>query len=223
MMDAETLFCTFRRTGDPACLGQVFDLCADDLFAVSLHLCHDRAAAEDVLQATFVVAIERAAHYAEGRPLRPWLLGILHREAKRAGRRWRRVPDRRRLLERSEVTPPQHVLEAEAAAAVRQALLAVPQPYREVVELHLLQTLPAGSIAAQLGRSPGAVRTQLWRGLEQLRRLLPKGLLVGMAGGVGADHAGRCRWGAVMPSSARPRGMQRRRLARSTPRSVRSR
>lgn len=138
MMDAEALFCTFRRTGDPACLGQVFDLCADDLFAVSLHLCHDRAAAEDVLQATFVVAIERAAHYAEGRPLRPWLLGILHREAKRAARRWRRVPDRRRLLARGEVTPPQHVLAAEAAAAVRQALLAVPQPYREVVELHLL-------------------------------------------------------------------------------------
>lgn len=35
-MDAETLSCAFRRTGDPACLGQVFDLCGDDLFAVSL-------------------------------------------------------------------------------------------------------------------------------------------------------------------------------------------
>ena len=35
-MHADTLFCQFRRTGEPACLGQVFDLCADELFAVAI-------------------------------------------------------------------------------------------------------------------------------------------------------------------------------------------
>jgi hypothetical protein len=67
-MTAERLFLEFQRTRDPACLGQVFDLCADDLFAVALHLCRDRAAAEDALQATFLCAIERAHRYTAGRP-----------------------------------------------------------------------------------------------------------------------------------------------------------
>jgi RNA polymerase sigma-70 factor (ECF subfamily) len=187
-MHLEHLFQQFRRTRDPARLGEVFDLCADDLFAVALHLCRDRAAAEDLVQSTFLVAIERAGRYEAGRPLRPWLLGILYREAKRLRRR-ARVPDAERLLQREEPPPPQVVLGTETAHAVAVALGEVPQPYRAVLELHLVQSLPPADIADRLQRSPGAVRTQLWRGLELLRKLLPKGLAVGVAAELGARPA----------------------------------
>ena len=50
----EDLFLQFRRSRDPAVLGEVFDRCADDLFAVALHVANDRAAAEDLVQATFL-------------------------------------------------------------------------------------------------------------------------------------------------------------------------
>ena len=73
----EDLFLQFRRSRDPAVLGEVFDRCADDLFAVALHVANDRAAAEDLVQATFLVAIERAERWQPLRPLQPWLLGIL--------------------------------------------------------------------------------------------------------------------------------------------------
>ena len=187
-MNPEQLFQQFQRTRDPARLGEVFDLCADDLFAVALHLCRDRAAAEDLVQSTFLVAIERAGRYEAGRPLRPWLLGILHREAKRLRRR-ARVPDAGRLPRREAPPPPQVVLGTETAHAVAVALGEVPQPYRAVLELHLVQSLPPADIADRLQRSPGAVRTQLWRGLELLRKLLPKGLAVGVAAELGARPA----------------------------------
>lgn len=35
---AESLFDRFRRAGDPVPLAEVFDLVADDLFVVALHL-----------------------------------------------------------------------------------------------------------------------------------------------------------------------------------------
>lgn len=180
-MRAEQLFQQFRTTGDPASLGAVFDLCADELFAVAMHLCRDRQAAEDAVQATFLLAIERAQRFTPGRPLKPWLLGILYREVKRARRRARRVPDAAKVRRADEAPPPQVLQAVETDLAVRDAIANVPHPYREVLELHLVQTLPSGSIAERLQRSPGAVRTQLWRGLELLRRSLPKGLALGAA------------------------------------------
>ncbi|MCB9884219.1 MAG: sigma-70 family RNA polymerase sigma factor [Planctomycetes bacterium] len=188
-MSAEQLFLQFRATRDPASLGAVFDLCADELFAVAMHLCRDRQAAEDAVQATFLVAIERAHRFVPGRPLRPWLLGILHREVKRARRRARRVPDAAKVRLAEEPPPPQALLATETLGSVRAAIANVPTPYREVLQLHLEQTLPSGRIAERLQRSPGAVRTQLWRGLELLRRLLPKGLALGAAVELGARPA----------------------------------
>jgi hypothetical protein len=37
----------------------VFDLCADDLFAVAMHLCSDRQAAEDVVPSPFLAIDDR--------------------------------------------------------------------------------------------------------------------------------------------------------------------
>jgi hypothetical protein len=60
-------------------------------------------------------------------------------------------------------------------------------PYREVVEPYLLAERAPHEIAAALGRAPGTVRVQLQRGLERLRRKLPRehasfGLLAGTRG-----------------------------------------
>ena len=179
-MTAERLFLEFQRTRDPARLGQVFDLCADDLFAVALHLCRDRAAAEDAVQATFLVAIEQASRWDGARPLQPWLLGILHREVRQLRRRARQQPRPERVAVAAEPPPELSAMGAEVRAAVGSAIAALPEPYRGVVELRLVHALPPESIAARLSRSPGAVRTQLWRGLELLRRALPAGLGVAL-------------------------------------------
>ena len=79
----DRLFARFRRTGDPEALARVFDAVAPKLLAVARHLVTDAAEAEDVVQATFVAAIERAHSFDPKRRLLPWLIGILGREAKK--------------------------------------------------------------------------------------------------------------------------------------------
>ena len=88
------LFERFRTRGDLRALGAVFDELAPRLLPIALHLC-DPADAEDVLQQTFLLAIERADSFDATRRLEPWLAGLLTniaRNARRAAQRRRAAP-----------------------------------------------------------------------------------------------------------------------------------
>ncbi len=192
-MDIDALFLRFRERGDNAALGAVFDAVAEELLCVALHQTRDDAAAEDLLQATFVVAIERASTWDATRPLRPWLFGILQRELRALRRRRPRAVDARRLPPRRDPGPQQAALAGEATRTVSAAIDRLPQPYRDVVDLHLVRSLTPREVAEHLQRPRGAVRTQLWRGLEMLRGELPKGLALGAAAVALGPPLGRAR------------------------------
>src|SRR5262245_55396451 len=88
--EVEHLFERYRRRGDPRALGEVYDRLAPELLRLALHTTQDAAEAEDVLQATFVTAIERAASFDGSQRVLPWFVGILANEARRARARARR-------------------------------------------------------------------------------------------------------------------------------------
>lgn len=54
------------------------------LWRVALHLSRSRERAEDLLQETFLAAIQRAHSFDAERPLVPWLMGLLSVQARRA-------------------------------------------------------------------------------------------------------------------------------------------
>jgi RNA polymerase sigma-70 factor (ECF subfamily) len=60
----------------------------------------------------------------------------------------------------------------EEQVRLADALSRLPEAQRLAVELHHLQGLPLSEVAAQLGRSKGAVAQLLFRGLNRLRELL---------------------------------------------------
>ncbi len=176
----ETGFEDFRARGDTGALGWVFDQTAPELLRVARHLTHGASEAEDLLQATFLTAIERAAFYDAERPLRPWLLGILIKHASHARRRGGRFLETDRLPAARQREPQEIVLEAELAGAVEQALRGLPPVYREVLEPRLREGAQGVEIARQVGRDPAVVRSQIRRGLALLRGALPRGLLASL-------------------------------------------
>src|SRR5688572_26474702 len=174
----DALFERFRQLREPAALAKVFDLVAPDLLRIALHLCGRTADAEDVVQQTFLAAIERASSWDSARGLFPWLVGILTNQARLLRRAGARTPDPA-LLPQREVEGPRELAErAELDQAITRAVEALGEIYRPVLHLHLYHGLNAKEIAAALGRPAGSVRTQLVRGLTQLRRALPVGLCV---------------------------------------------
>lgn len=174
--DLETRFERWRRHGDVRALEQVFDGAAPELLKLALHLAPGASEAEDLVQATFLRALERAAQFDARRALVPWLVGILVHEAARARRERARVVDPARLPARTSADPAHEVADGELAAELTRAVQALPAPYREVVHAHVLEGERAVDIATKLERAPGTVRMQILRGLELLKKALPPSL-----------------------------------------------
>lgn len=171
-------FADFARSRDPRALADVFDVTATSLLRVARHLARDRSEAEDLVQATFLAAMERAAQYDQRRPLMPWLVGILQHQAADARRRAQRCIDVARI-------PPDKARDAAEESATREffaeltvAIARLPARDRDVLTPHLAGHT-SGAIGRHLGLSEGAVRVRIHRGLQRLRRALPPGFLAG--------------------------------------------
>ena len=191
---ADRLFERYRRTRSPRVLARFFDRVAPELHRVALHLAGDPDLAADAVQDTFVTAIQATDQHVPGRPALPWLLGVLANRIRETRRSAQRTPDPERLG--LGVAASAHDLAAsrELEAALDAALGSLDAPYREVVVLHVRHGMTAKEIAAALGRPAGTVRTQVVRGLERLRGLLPAGFATtALAAVAGATLAPRVR------------------------------
>ena len=130
--------------------------------------------AEDAAQESFVMAYRSLGSYrGEGR-LGGWLLRIAIRHA------YRRLGQRRETAELQPDVPlgapgsdPLSItLAGERQRAVRLAVAALSEPYREVVALRFFGELSLDEIAAATRRPLNTVKTHLRRGLERLRPMV---------------------------------------------------
>jgi RNA polymerase sigma-70 factor (ECF subfamily) len=179
----ESLFLAWRDGGDLRALGAVFDEVAPELFAVARHLARGAGDAEDLVQDTFLAAVERAGRFDRERALRPWLFGMLAMGARKLrARRSRDESAHARTASAhteldaaaSKIDEPVDALARdELRAAVAQAVRALPPHYASVVALHLEDGLAPRDIAPRLSITIELARTHLSRGLERLRRSLP--------------------------------------------------
>lgn len=171
-----------------------------DLPAV-LRACHrvlgSAADAEDAAQEAFVTAFRSLPDWRGDGPFSAWVSRIAVRIAVRRARQRRPVdwidvtaldgPDElldgggRRVARHfasaaadaaAREDPGRSVPAAEEAAAVRDALAALDEPYRETVALRYFGGLTVPEIAEVCGRPQGTVKTHLHRGLLRLRERL---------------------------------------------------
>ncbi len=174
--DVERQFGEFQRTGSPRAIAAVYDELAPDLALLASRVGPRGADSEDLVQQTFLTAIEHAADYDRDRPLLPWLVGILVNQARTERRARRRRPDPDRLD--SSGGPPDPAVTAERAELrdqVGRILHGLPENYRDTLSLRWEQGFAPVEIAERLGVSRQTVKTRLRRGRELLRQALPAG------------------------------------------------
>jgi RNA polymerase sigma-70 factor (ECF subfamily) len=178
--DPETrLFVRFRDRGDVAALGELYDATAAELLRVAMHLVREPAHAEDLVQQTFVAAIEGAARFDAQRRVRAWLLGVLANLARKLHRDHARTPPT--VTAEPSADPAALAAVEEFTTQVDAAIDTLPEVYRPVLVLHCKHGMIAAEIAHALRRPPGTVRTQLVRGLEMLKHALPASVALGAA------------------------------------------
>lgn len=129
--------------------------------------------AEDVAQESFVIAYRSLRGFRGEGSLGGWLVRIATRQA------YRRLGQRRETVELGNTgelrmrgtgsDPVAAVLAGERQRAVRLAVAALPDPYRETVALRFFGELALDEIATVTGRNLNTVKTHLRRGLDRLR------------------------------------------------------
>ncbi|QDU66756.1 RNA polymerase sigma factor [Engelhardtia mirabilis] len=130
--------------------------------------------AEDLMQDVCLTSWQKLDDLREPSRFGPWLLSI----ARNAARRSLRAQGSRVEVGAVEVEPAQLAGDDDALAAteVLAQLAKVPEAFREVLAMRLVDGLSGQEIAAATGRSHGAVRVALARGMERLReRLIQEG------------------------------------------------
>jgi RNA polymerase sigma factor (sigma-70 family) len=181
MATPERHFARFRRRGRAADLGVCFDLLAPRLLRLARHLVQDPASAEDLVQETFLLALEKRGEFDARRSLEAWLVGLLTSLARRERARRARRPDPGRLELAEPEDPAEVAAQGELEHWLVGALEPCPEPLRQVLALRLQRGLSSAAIAAQLSLPPGTVRSHLSRGLAWLRLRVPASLAPALA------------------------------------------
>lgn len=164
-------------SGDEAAFKAFIEAETAPVFRICYRILGSVDEAEDAVQETFLSAYRSVGTFRGDGPAAAWVARIAVREC------WRRS---RSKVHRQETTTPfddvieatladpsdvTHAAEAaEERAEVRRAVAGLPQPYGEIVALRFFADLSLADIATATGRPEATVKTQLYRGLERLRR-----------------------------------------------------
>ena len=174
----DRLFRRFCRTGDPDALAAVFDRLAPDLLRLA-RMMVGRGAADDVLQATFVDAIEHRARFDQERRVRPWLCEMLANHARRhqrtvarqaealraaanrAGARLHRDSETHRFARSSVVVRPGEITDLGDVRVEESARLTLRVPGLTAAEADGLRVWLVDEHAVQLDHDPASTDTWL--------------------------------------------------------------
>lgn len=133
--------------------------------------------AEDLLQHVYLIAVQKVRTFPGPPPL-AWRLAILRNHGRAQNRRARRIQWQRVEAEslpqlRGDVDPATVAARHELLRRMADEVTRLRKPYREVV-VGLLSDRSPAEIASDLGRPASTVRTQLERGLRNLRERMDR-------------------------------------------------
>ena len=162
--------------GDAEAFLRLFRALAPSVHAFFARTVRQGAAAEDLLQTTFLKLHRARGSWRRGERLRPWVFTIAARVRtdwlRRNGRQEEEVDDEVLSDPDAKGDPATAVLARERSERVRAALESLSGPQRVVVHLHRFEELSFAEIGKVLGISESAAKLRAFRAYRELRRLL---------------------------------------------------
>ena len=162
------------QQGDRAAFGILYSRYARMLHGILLSRV-SYADVDDLVQDVFLQALPRLDSLREVSRFPGWLAAIARNRASDFHRRSKptdRLDDEpTESAQNHPATSPRSHSGAEARAAL-EAILSLPETYRETLILRLVEGMTGPEIAARTGLTHGSVRVNLHRGMQQLREIL---------------------------------------------------
>ncbi len=135
---------------------------------------------DDLVQDVFLRALHRLCDLRDATRFGPWLAAITRNRANDYYRQTRAVAAMTNSLPEDEAELPASNTAPDPEAAMILAFVrSLPEAYRETLILRLVEGMTGPEIAARTGLTPGSVRVNLHRGMQQLREKLSQASLGG--------------------------------------------
>ena len=171
----DSMLVSAARDGDRAAFGRLYDRYARMVHGVLLAKV-PAGVVDDLVQDVFLLALRRLSTLRELGSFGAWLAAIARNLAKDHHRRWAPEDQLTEDVSRDELE-----LKAtggdneQRAGAILDVIRSLPEAYREPLVLRLVEGMTGPEIATRTGLTPGSVRVNLHRGMQQLRARLSAG------------------------------------------------
>lgn len=157
------------KNGDPAGFTGLYNLYAKEVYNSIYRLIGHTAEAEDLLQESFVAAFQAIGGYQHTGGFRAWVKRIAINKSVSALRK--------KKVRMVELEPADGVKEDDAVdenqfsftvERIQQAVEQLPDPYRRVFQLYVIENIPQVEIADMLGIAHNTVRIQYHRAKQKI-------------------------------------------------------
>jgi RNA polymerase sigma-70 factor (ECF subfamily) len=159
------------KQGDAKAQFQLYKLYYKAMYSISLRIVNDEAEAEDVMQEAFLKALTKIDSYKGEVSFGAWLKKIVVNRSldvlKKRKVRFEEVNDK--TIEIADYQMPTSKVNTEI---LKQAIQDLPDGYRVVLSLYLMEGYDHEEISQILGISNASSRTQLLRAKNKLKQLL---------------------------------------------------
>jgi len=189
----ETACLEAMQRGDPACLGRFFEAWGDRLYGLALRMLRDPAAAEDVVQESFLKLMAKAERLEGRARLATWLYRVVYNaciDRLREGKRLVPVPDEAddaavpmpRVLVDFRLSPEEMLKDAQTREALEEAIATLSPTLRAAFLLRDVEGLSTAEAAEALGVTEANLKVRLHRARLALRERLSS-FVAGALGG----------------------------------------
>lgn len=144
-----------------------------DVYLYAYSLCKNHHTAQELCSDAFFKALTSCDETTES--IRYWLLRVCKNcfiDRWRKAQKQSAIPLEEFPIQTEEQDPLDQILQQDEHRRLYRAILQLPEQVREVVLLFYFHGFSGQQVAQMTGRSPGAVRTLLYRARSQLKELL---------------------------------------------------
>ena len=162
------------RTGDRDARYRIYKLYSKAMFNVGYRITRSEEDAEDVLQEAFISAFRSLDSYRGDATFGAWLKRIVINKAINAlnKKKHESLPDENEQWDLAEEESPPEYRDSLTVERVRKAIEKLPDGYRSVLSLYLLEGYDHQEIGEILGISESTSKSQLNRAKAKLKELL---------------------------------------------------
>jgi RNA polymerase sigma-70 factor (ECF subfamily) len=163
------------RRAELSAIGELYDRLHEDVRAFARRLLGDAAAAEDLVQETFLAVPAAIRGFRSEASLRSFVIGVAANHARhhvRAATRRRAAHARSEEAPAPASTPEDRVQRRQLAEALTRALDALPFEQRVAIVLCEVEERTCAEAAVIVGAPEATIRTRIFHGKRRLREAL---------------------------------------------------